>query len=105
MNVPTQNRVRKVTYFVCQDLFPEGPTEVEGLQHRVAVAGVAELEEQKQKVQDDVDTHDDTSVGSDCDRHKLDAARWQAATGTYVDQSKVVFIHGKLFRSNLLFQG
>lgn len=26
-------------------------------------------------------------------------------TDTYVDQSEVVFINGKLFRSNLLFQG
>lgn len=24
---------------------------------------------------------------------------------TYIDQSKVMFINGKLFRSNLLFQG
>lgn len=49
MNVQTQNRVQKVTYFVCQHLFPEGPTEVQGLQHRVAVAGVAELEEQSRR--------------------------------------------------------
>lgn len=27
------------------------------------------------------------------------------ATHTYIDQSKVVLIHGKLFWSNLLFQG
>ncbi|TNN37475.1 hypothetical protein EYF80_052366 [Liparis tanakae] len=25
--------------------------------------------------------------------------------GAYVDQSEVVLVHGKLFRSNLLFQG
>lgn len=27
------------------------------------------------------------------------------STDTYVDQSEVVFVNGKLFRSNLLFQG
>lgn len=30
---------------------------------------------------------------------------YSVMTDTYIDQSKVVFIYGKLFRSNLLFQG
>lgn len=35
--------------------------------------------------------------------YKPPCVRYTYST-TYIDQSKVVFIHGKLFRSNLLFQ-
>lgn len=37
--------------------------------------------------------------------HQLRGRNVCFLTDTYVDQSKVVFINGKLFRSNLLFQG
>lgn len=78
------------TYLVRQHLLPERSTEVQSLQHRVTVAGVAKLEEERENVQ--------------CLLSALWFRTW-LLTDTYVDQSKVVFINGELFRSNLLFQG
>lgn len=93
-----------ITYFVCQHLLPERPTEVQGLQNWVAVAGVAELGEEKKKT-DNKPNEMQTLNNWDEEGRSWHARHCGVTAGTYVDQSKVVFIHGKLFRSNLLFQG
>lgn len=74
-----------------QDLLPEGPAEVERLQHRVAVAGVPKLGVGGEKgafflVPDLLGIHP------------------QVVKVTYVDQAEVVLIDRKLLRSNLFLQ-
>lgn len=85
-------RVQIQTHLVGQDLLPEGSAEVQSLQHRVTVAGVSELNQKEEE------------ADGQWRRARTDGGSWNMAD-TYVDQSKVVFVHGKLFRSNLLFQG
>lgn len=76
------------THLVRQNLLPERSTEIQRLQHRVTVAGVSKL---KQKEADGKGVTTDGGSPNMAD--------------AYIDQSKVVFVNGKLFRSNLLFQG
>ena len=46
-NAPYVFKASLVTHLVRQHLLPERPTEIQRLQHRVTVAGVPELEEEK----------------------------------------------------------
>lgn len=91
LRTETQLIVSLCTHLVRQHLLPERPTEVQSLQHWVTVAGVPKLEENKQ-----TETQWDTETG---------LILVLRSGFTYIDQPKVVLINGKLFRSNLLFQG
>lgn len=93
-NAPYVLKASLVTHLVRQHLLPERPTEIQRLQHRVTVAGVPELEKTREG--------DERRGGQRGEEGDVLAV---SLTDTYVDQSEVVFINGKLFRSNLLFQG
>lgn len=75
-----------------QDLLPEGPAEVQSLQHRVAVAGVPKL-----KITYGMQHESGGNVFKTLSLH-------HRVSFTYIDKAKVVLIDWKLLRSNFFLQ-